>query len=76
MVVRRGLIYSRGFDCGMGAMTMLPLIDMVNHATEGTIECNCKRCFDHSGAIVVVTSRAIGPGEELCHNTDRGRRPS
>ena len=62
-----GLIYSRGFDCGMGATTMLPLIDMVNHAAEGTHQCNCKRCFDHSGAIVVVTNRAIAPGEELRH---------
>ncbi len=62
-----GLIYSRGFDCGMGATTMLPMIDMVNHAAEGTHDCNCKRYFDHSGAIVVVTSRAIAAGEELRH---------
>eukprot|EP01043_Picozoa_sp_COSAG02_P047792 COSAG02_NODE_4619_length_5156_cov_4.440577_1_plen_374_part_00 len=62
-----GLIYSRGFDCGIGATTMLPMIDMVNHAAEGTHECNCRRCFDHSGAVVVMTSRAIAPGEELRH---------
>ena len=47
--------------------TMLPMIDMVNHAAEGTHECNCRRCFDHSGAVVVMTSRAIAPGEELRH---------
>ena len=58
---------------------MLPLIDMVNHAAEGTEDCNCTRCFDHSGAIVVITNRAIAAGEELrftycpeteCHKTN------
>lgn len=38
---------------------------MVNHADEGAIDCNCKRCFDHTGAIIVVTTRAIAAGEEL-----------
>ena len=45
---------------------MLPILDMLNHAHEGTRECNCEVSFTGSGDAEMRTVRDVKAGEELC----------
>jgi hypothetical protein len=61
-----GVIFSRGFQL-RGAHFLLPMIDLLNHASAASGERNCEKEYDAEGAMVVRTTRAVQSGEELCH---------
>ena len=57
-------------------MILLPLVDLLNHAAADSHEANCKKEYNAMGDIIVLTTRRVESGEELCHCYSETEKPA